>query len=404
MGPTDLSDVLQPYSPQEFLASTWGKTYRYIPGQPGKFTDLLPWSRLNSILGEHRFEPQRLRLVMETSVIPPHTYQHSCQGGAGEQVPRLDPVKLNKLLRDGTMLVLNAADEMIEPIGRLAASLEKSLHASVQAGAYANWGTSPGFGSRPHQDSYDVLVMQVAGRKRWTIYREAHGCAAAGEKNPGAAVAGEPVWDQGLEDGDFLYLPRGCWHTAAPLAEPTLHLTIVCRNPTGLDFLGWLQEELRSHPDFSSDLPRFGTAAEQTEHLERLRGELLGALDARALERFFQIKDGTAAPRNRFSLPWSAMPDALPPDDNASIRWTVPRRVALREGPEAETVELWANGEKWQFARAAEAVLCPLMDGGTHTVDEICERARETLDRERVRSFLGELVVQGLVAVVDPPQ
>ena len=41
-----------------------------------------------------------------------------------------------------------------------------------------------------------------------------------------------PLWEGMLEDGDLLYIPRGWWHVATPLDEPTLHLTVGVNNLT----------------------------------------------------------------------------------------------------------------------------------------------------------------------------
>src|SRR5437764_302107 len=78
-----------------------------------------------------------------------------------------------------------------------------------------------------------------------------------------------------LEDGDLLYIPRGWRHMVVPLAEPTLHLSFDWRNPTGHDFLRWLQQELHAHPVLSRDLPAAGDAAGEAEYIERLRAELM---------------------------------------------------------------------------------------------------------------------------------
>ena len=52
-----------------------------------------------------------------------------------------------------------------------------------------------------------------------------------------------------LEAGDLLYIPRGWWHVAMPLDEPTLHLTVGVNNLTGADFLRWFADRLRRVDD-----------------------------------------------------------------------------------------------------------------------------------------------------------
>jgi ribosomal protein L16 Arg81 hydroxylase len=291
---------------------------------------------------------------------------------------------------------------MVEPIARLAEEIERVVHEPVNVNAYASWGTVPGFGDEPHQDPHDVMVLQIAGRKHWRIY----GSEGELPSNNGNGVAprSAPIFDDILQPGEFLYLPRGWWHAAVAIAEPTMHLTIGCPQRTGTDFLGWLHQELSARPIFQQNLRRSATAEERREQARRLRDELLAAWDDEALDRFFLMQDALATPQPRFSFPWSANPAALPPTDEAQVRCTAPRAVTLRPAAGGERVELWANGEKWLFARAAEPVLQPLLDGQPHSIAALCARAADTLDREQVREFLGELLRSGLLAVAAVPE
>jgi ribosomal protein L16 Arg81 hydroxylase len=393
MAPTCLTELLQPYSVQEFLTSTWGKCYQYLPGEPGRFSRLLPWSRLNAILDEHRLDFPRVRLIKDGEQLPASDFLSYSQGRHGEQIPRLKAGRLNELLREGATLAVNSLQEVARPIRELAENLEHVLRERINVNAYAGWGTSHGFDL--HWDDHDVFVLQVAGRKRWKIYGDTgkfpqERADAAQEEAPK-----EPVWEQILEDGDLLYIPRGWWHVAIPLAEPTLHLTVGSTNRTGVDFLRWLQEELRTQPLFRQDLPRFATEAEQMAHMERLREELFALWDEVALKRFLFHHDSRAVARPRFSLPWSVAPDVLPPTDEACVRLLMPRSTSL-------SIALLKNEKLRPFAPHAEEVLCPLLDGEAHSIREVCARAAATADRETVRAFLGELVLQGLLSVSTP--
>jgi hypothetical protein len=391
MFPTNLSELLQPDSAETFLASAWGRSYHYVPGWSEKFAPLLPWERLNAVLEEHRLDAPRLRLMLESAAAPASAYLHYETSRRGERIPRVDPVRLNELLRQGATLAVDDIGEMVAPIAQLVENLQKSFHEPIRVNAYAGWGTSQGFD--PHWDAVEVLVLQIAGRKRWILYGVATEYPVGDYVSQGGEPPTEPVWDHILEEGDLLYVPRGWWHVAIPLGEPTLHLTVAITNRKGLDFLGWLQEELTSRAIFRQDLPRFATVAEQAEHMKRLRDELFAAWDDHALQRYLFHHDARVARRPRFSLPWSAAPSVLPPSDEAFVQLTVPRPTAL-------SVALLANEKLRPYAPQAEELLCPLLDGQPHSIAEMCARPNGDMDRESMRAFLGELVVQGLAAVV----
>ena len=70
---------------------------------------------------------------------------------------------------------------------------------------------SDGGGVGPHVDSYDVFLLQVAGRRRWRVGRSAR--PRLRDDVPLKMLAGfEPTEDWLLEPGDMLYLPPGWGH------------------------------------------------------------------------------------------------------------------------------------------------------------------------------------------------
>lgn len=393
-----LAKLLEPCLPEDFLNSSWGRQHRHIRGWPGKFSHLLPWERLNEILRRHRLEPPRLRLTQDGKTVTSSTYLRHTQSGRNRNpIPRLLPVELNAHLRRGATLVLDAVDELYQPLEELAEGLERSFHEHVQINAYAGWRTSRGFDL--HWDDHDVFILQVAGRKRWSIYGMTRRYPLVRDVETAQKPSGEPLWEGTLEDGDLLYIPRGWWHVALPLAEPTLHLTVGIHNRTGLDLLQWLRDRLRSREDFRMDLPRFASRAEQAAHMDRLRASLLAEWGADVLDRFYQDTDANAAARPQLSLPWSATPEILPPEGNTLVRLNAPRGLDLKTD-DKEVIEFSCQGKRWRFAAESIAVLRPLVEKRVCSVKELCEAAKEKLDERRVRTFLGELILHGLLAVV----
>jgi len=398
-----LSQLLEPHTAEEFLASSWGKTYKHIRGRAGRFASLLPWERLNEILRQHRLDFPRLRLMRDGKSLPVTSYLRHTSGGERRKtpIPRLQPVKFTAELRAGATLVLDAVDELYMPLEELAAELELLFRERVQINSYAGWHTSRGFDL--HWDDHEVFILQVTGRKRWRIYGETRPHPLAGDTENPKPENAPPIWEATLEDGDFLYIPRGWWHVAEPLNEPTLHLTVGIHNRTGIDLLQWLAGQLRAESvTFRRDLPRFASPAESAAHVARLKEELLGAWDASLLERYFSELDALAEPRAQLSLPWSAGMGAqevvIPPDQNTLVHLLAPRRLDLKL--EAGVVEFSCHKKRWRFAADALLVLRRLANGRACSVAELCEAAKERLDEGTVRAFLGELLRHGLIAVV----
>ena len=392
-----LEKLLEPSLPDDFLAFTWGKSYQRIRGWPGKFSHLLPWHQLNDILRQHRLDFPRLRLVRDGRSLPSASYlRHVVSGKRKTTIPRLLPVGLTEQLRQGATLVLDAVDELYRPLEEIAEGLEFIFHERIQINTYAGWHTSRGFDL--HWDDHDVLILQVTGRKRWSIYGLTRPYPIAEDCEPNEKPTREPLWHGTLEDGDLLYIPRGWWHVAIPLDEPTLHLTVGIHNRTGIDLLRWLADRLRSREIFRQDLPRFSSSAERMAHAGRLREELLEEWDGSLLERFYRDADAMAEPRAYLNLPWSVMTEALPPSNDALVRLTAPRPVDLKA--EEGVIEFSCQKKRWRLAESALVVLRPLAEGRVCSVSELCEIAKGRLEERTVRTFLGELILHGLLTII----
>lgn len=400
-----LAKLLEPCLPEDFLRSSWGQTYKHVRGRSGRFSHLLPWERLNEILRRHRLDFPRLRLTQDGKSLPTSAYLKHVQGGRQRvTIARLLPVELTAQLRRGATLVLDAVDELYQPLEELAEGLERAFHEHVQINAYAGWRTSRGFDL--HWDDHDVFILQVAGRKRWSVYGMSRPFPLVRDVETAQKPESAPLWEGTLEDGDLLYIPRGWWHVALPLDEPTLHLTVGIHNRTGLDLLRWLQEHLRAREDFRRDLPRFATRAEREAHMNRLREQLLDEWGDDVLERFYRDADANAEARPQLSLPWSVTPEILPREGDAVVRLNAPRGLELETNAQHDdqgVIEFSCQGKRWRFAAEAIVILRPLLERGVCSVNELCEAAKGKLEEPTVRAFLGELILHGLLAVVVVP-
>ncbi|HKS29315.1 MAG TPA: cupin domain-containing protein [Pyrinomonadaceae bacterium] len=393
-----LEKILEPCRLEDFFASVWGKSYAHFKGSPGRFKHLLSWDKLNEILRQHRLDYPRLRLMRDGETIPSSSFVRRTQSARVQgTIPRLKPLAFTKHLREGATLVLDAVSEVYPPIEELAQELELILRERIQVNMYAGWHTSRGFDL--HWDDHDVFILQVTGRKRWRIYGETMKYPLTMGTAPKPTDVDNPLWEGYMEDGDVLYIPRGWWHVAFPLSEPTLHLTVGIHNRTGSDLLRWLTRSLEEREIFRQDLPRYASEAKLKAHGERLREELLSAWNDDLVERFLDEYDAARPARQYFSLPWSAMPEALPCDPDARLRFLAPR--PLRITAEDGVVEFTCLSKHWRFAEDAALVLRPLNERRVCRVRELCEAATPHLDEQRVRTFLSELVREGLVAVVE---
>jgi hypothetical protein len=391
-----LGEILQPCSLEDFLSANWGKTYKYVPGWPGKFSKLLPWERLNEILQQHRLDFPRLRLTRDGERLPREAYLRYTMGGRRKMsIPRVRHAEITRQLSSGASLVLDAVDELYKPLTELAEGLELFFHERIQINSYAGWRTSRGFDL--HWDDHDVFILQVTGQKRWLVYSPTLPYPLTGDSKD-CKPQEPPLWEGILKAGDLLYIPRGFWHVAFPLDEPTLHLTVGIHNRTGLDLVRWATERMRASETFRKDLLRFATEEIRSDHLAQLRNELLAELDNDLLNRYFREMDANATPRGRLSLPWSASAEVLPKSPHTHIQLLSPRPLDLRV--EKGIIEFCSQRKRWRFSADALSVLQKLQTNRICSVAELCEATEGNIPGERVRAFLQELILNGLAAVV----
>lgn len=194
------------------------------------FTDLLDVTAVDELVSRRGLRTPFVRMAKEGAVLPGARFSRS--GGAGAGIA--DQVADDKVLAqldDGATLVLQALHRTWAPLVDFGSQLAHDVGHPVQINAYITPAQNRGFAA--HYDVHDVFVLQVSGRKQWTIHApvvpdplqnqpwEQHRAAVA------ARVADdEPVIDVVLEPGDAMYLPRGTIHAAKALGETSIHLTV----------------------------------------------------------------------------------------------------------------------------------------------------------------------------------
>lgn len=397
--PKTLTDVLAPASTEEFLRQDLGRGFRYFRGHAGKFTSLLTWPDLNDILALHQLDSPRLRLARDGKPIPAESFisYHPARRPHAPAGTRLRSTELTQHLQQGATLILDAVDELHAPVRDLAADIEKALRARIQVNLYAGWRTSPGFDL--HWDGHDVLILQISGRKLWKVYPMTREHPVEGDPKK-EAPPDTPVWEGFLEDGDLLYIPRGWWHVALPMDEPTLHLTVGIHRATGLDFMSWFANRLRASTDVRDDVPRLGTASDKEAYLQRLRSAWEEAWNPGLLEEYFSTLDAQARSRPHFGLPWTAQTSVLPPEDEGwAVKYLVARPIEWHRNGE-DTIVVRGNGKEATFAAAAGPVLEALRTHQTCSLAELHQNSSEAIPAATLRVFVAELVNAGLAAIV----
>lgn len=187
--------------PEKFASESWGQSPLIRTGS-ASFDDLLDIDTVERLLSAPARRPT-VRVVRGGSPVPPGEYTASLRLGGVVVDDVVDIARVMQLVADGATIVLQSLQHSWPPISRFCNDLQRELGHVVQANCYL---TPPGSTALArHSDAHEVLVLQIAGSKVWTI---------------------EHVGQVVLQPGDVMYLPRGTWHEAEAHDDLSLHLTI----------------------------------------------------------------------------------------------------------------------------------------------------------------------------------
>jgi hypothetical protein len=263
----------------------------------------------------------------------------------------------------------------------LAQRLERTLEAPIRANLYAGAGGFP-----LHRNDEDALILQIAGQNQWAV----HGVAAQ-EPNE------KPAAEIPLKEGDALYLPQGCWHSAAASKHPTLQLTLSIHNPTGIGLLKWMTELLKHQESFQAAIPRFAGPAVQTEYIATIRRTIAGLCrEPGLLERHGRYLNNTAPRRPAAGVPWS-------PELSGEVLITLaaPRRLRVRRA-DKNTIDLKIEGERSTFPEDAAQLFHYLSDHAPVSISAFYQCFEGEFEREELTEFLAVLSQGGVIGLNEP--
>lgn len=391
--PNYLGLLVSPLSADDFLRDVWARQFMHVSGHKDKFKKLFSWGQLNKALEHCPLEPPRIRLSKDGKDVEPQKYLVSTNLGGRGKIHHIRPTRVIKELRQGATLILSYIEALSPELKHLSVALEKLFRVYVNVNLYAAFGGDGGFGL--HWDDQDSLILQLEGRKRWAVYEPTRNHPVIDDKLPPPPTAA-PVWDGILDEGGLFHIPRGWWHLASPVNEPSLHLTITVNSMTGLDFLRWFVDGLKNSESVRANIPVWATPTEERDHFELIKQELLRAWKPDVPSRFVAHLDTLAVPYCNMGLPNMIAPNGPRIDADTNLILSSTRPLVYRES-ENGTVTFTYDGRTWKFRKDLLPVLDLLDDGRSHTLGEISALASGLEARAEIEDFLSRLVQGGLV-------
>ncbi|MGA8029047.1 MAG: cupin domain-containing protein, partial [Bryobacteraceae bacterium] len=209
--------LISPVAKKEFFDEYWEKRTLVVKrDQSSYFSSLLSFDEVDRVITtlDRRYPD----ISLKNAARPISADEYTGAGGT------LDVAKVYQLFGEGSTLSLAYLDTVIPALTLFCRSLEKEFSCPFQTNIYMT--PAGAQGAKPHYDTHDVFVLQVAGSKRWTIFGTPVELPLPGQDfDPLVHELGAPTLEFELDAGDVAYIPRGAAHEARSTESVSLHVT-----------------------------------------------------------------------------------------------------------------------------------------------------------------------------------
>ncbi len=252
---------------------------------------------------------------------------------------------------------------------------------------------SDGGGVGAHVDSYDVFLLQVAGRRRWRISKPSDPTFLP--DMPLKLLAHfEPEQEWLLEPGDMLYLPPHWAHEGTAVGGDCMTCSIGLRAPARRELARSLLQRAIDLDDDDRDGRRYGDAGQPAADRPGRIPLSLADFAADAVQRFVADRGaldcalGEALSEPKSGV-WFDRPDTAPAaDDGAGVR--LDRRSRLLY----DDRRIYFNGESYDVRGRDARLLRQLAD--EHRLDRGGRAALGDAAREQLQAWLAAGWLQAL--------
>ena len=379
------------------MSERWSRApVHHADADPQGFADLLTLEGVDHLVSAFPRQPA-FRLVRDGKPLDPATYTRSARLGGRSVSGVGDTARIYEEFHAGGTIVLQGLHRYWPPVTSFCRELELALTHPAQANAYVTPPSSRGLAV--HHDTHDVFVLQLSGRKEWSVYEpvlEMPLCSQRWSSELGDP--GERILSVELQPGDCLYIPRGFPHSARARQEVTAHLTVGVLTSTWNDVMKDVVAGITGDLEFRCSLPvgyandEDAFAEEVATHVERLRG-WLEKVDTAAVAR--------EVSRRFWSRRWPILTGQLAQlmavdhiGDQSVLRRRPGSICRISAGPDG--VSCLLGDRELTLPAALETVMRAIADAERFSLGELADHldqaSRLVLARRLVREGLLEIV------------
>lgn len=323
---TSFAELLDPVTPETFLADFYGQKPLHIPGGADKFSAILSWDGFTELLDMAGiWTAASLKMKLDRRDVPPQLYCTRTVDRNQQTAWQPIPAKVSAFARRGASLVCNEIETLTPGLRAVTSVLEQTFNGRANCNLYCSWKDRQAFDS--HYDKHEVFALFLEGEKRWRLYEGRienpihHAMFANQTQEYLDSQKGRVVQEITTRPGDLLYIPRGQFHDALATDAASLHVTFALAVPNGLTLLTDAWERAAADPLFRADLPapaERGYETKLTEHLGALKDRFAELITGPAfVERAKHVQQSYPVRRQVYDLPSPAGADGFRVRDDA---------------------------------------------------------------------------------------
>ena len=364
----DLAALLHPISLAEFFSSYWECKPLVIHRKNAKFYEALLTNRdLEDIISTSDARYPAIILSKGGSYYPAHAYTTDITIGQLTFPGAPDVNKISMEYSKGATVSLPALHRTWGPLSGLCMRLEETLDYAAHANAYITPGGTTGF--TPHYDTHEVLVVQIAGKKRWLVDEPPLKLPHSSQKFKAESFTpGSRVMETELAAGDALYLPRGYVHSTTTSDSHSAHVTI------GLNVLTWADVAWEFIPscveneEYRRALPP--GFASRTELRPALKQRLAQMLPGVPVEHDVLIDRAISLVQSmRRRIPARFRADVAVITANSLLQTPIKQRYDVAQGKDPLTLDF--DGKRFVFPGALRGILAAMCARATFRVADL---------------------------------
>lgn len=228
-----LERCINPLNLEEFLNQYWEKApfINLKTEREETFSDLLSLSAVDEIISSSNLRHPFFRLIKSGNLVPVENCTTEWIVGVDRECGLADLNIVYDQYASGATVELQVMERNCLSLMVFCNLLEKQLRCPTRAIIYLTPEKSSGFPA--HFDTHDTIILQIAGVKRWKIWRDPlHLPLPAQYDTVNSNLVREevnhqpPLHDIVMHPGDTVYLPRGYIHQAFTEDSYSLSISI----------------------------------------------------------------------------------------------------------------------------------------------------------------------------------